>query len=369
MSIFKSLFSRAARLFFGAIIATVCWLPISTIAQPAVAEPADITGINVFGDSLVDAGNVFNLSGFPPSPPYARQLSNGPVWTTQLAEALNLTPVLSTEALPTLANGATSLPAEGINFALAGSLSSQVNVASTNLPGLQQQIVAFRELAQSFPPNPDALYVLLAGGNDYNLAVANPSGNSTLSELPNQVTDNLVNAASALIDAGAQRLLVSNLPDLSGQPLAKLLDQANPQSSVLLSELSLKHNQLLSQKLTALEASSNAEIIQLDLEGLFLTVVQHPEQFGFKNVTEACLIENRLGAQSKSICDNPEAYLFWDERHPTAAGHRAIAQLALSQLVQSDEQTSGQKTSDFLGLFGLVGGLGLVAIILRKRLL
>ena len=372
MSIFKSLSSRTARLFFGALIATVCWLPISAIAQPTTAETADITGLNVFGDSLVDAGNVFNLSGFPPSPPYAQQLSNGPVWTTQLAEALNLTSVLSTEALPNLANGATSLPTEGINFALAGSLSSQVNVASNNLPGLQQQVVAFQEVAQTVPPDPNALYVLLAGGNDYNLAVADPVASSTLAALPDRVTDNLVNAASALIESGAQRLMVGNLPDLSGQPLADSLDRVNPQSSELLSELSLQHNQRLSQKLAALEAASDTEIIQLDLGGLFLTVSQNPEQFGFKNVTDACLIKNQPGAQSESICDNPDEFLFWDEQHPTVAGHRAIAQLALSQLIPEDEQTSSQKTPNSLGflggLLGLMSGVGIVAVVLRRRL-
>ncbi len=386
MSLFNLSASRPARRCLGlispwsrwAIAATVCWLPMGAIAQttpntPHTAPP-EITELNVFGDSLVDAGNLFNLSGFPPSPPYAQQLSNGPVWTTQLADALNLHPVLSTAALPNLANGATALPTEGINYALAGSLTSAANSASRDLPGLQQQITAFKELSQIAPPDPNALYVILAGGNDYNSAVSNPNTlPESLTALPDRVTDNLTNAAAALIESGAQYLLVSNLPDLGGQPMADMLNQVKPQSSQRLSELSARHNQLLSQKLTALEATSGAKIIQLDLGSLFTSAVEDPEDFGFTNVTDPCLIDAQPGFQFKGVCENPDEFLFWDEQHPTEAGHRAIAQLALSQLTQEEDQASqeesqtSQQIPASLGVLGLVGSLGIGVIALRKR--
>lgn len=383
MNRFNLLTSKRYR-FISAIV--VCWLSFasvvfssvvfSSLAQIASANAAtdvakgvttSITGLNVFGDSLVDAGNIFNLTGFPPSPPYAQQLSNGPVWPEQLADKLGINPVLSTEALPTLNNGATSLPAQGINFALAGSLTSQLNSASASLPGLQQQVADFVALTRLMPPDPNALYVLLAGGNDYNSAVTNSTAAATLAALPNQVTDNLINATSALIDAGARHLLVSNLPDLSGQPLADFLNLANPQSAERLSQLSLQHNLLLGQKLDRLEAASNAEIIQLDLAKLFVDTITNPASFGFTNVTTACLSNAQAKPELQHICNNPDEFLFWDDRHPTVAGHRAIAQLAFSNLVQQDPKLSRTKVTVPLGALGLIGGVGIGAIALFKR--
>lgn len=350
------------------IAAIACWLPFFAITQESVSNPATkITGINIFGDSLVDSGNLFNLSELPPSPPYAQQSSNGPVWTAQLATELGLTPTLSTEVLPNLSSGTVTLPTEGINFALAGSLTSELNSASPDLPGLQQQVDAFLEISQLVPPDPDALYVLIAGGNDYNLAVTDPEVIATLEALPNRVTDNLINAVTLLIEAGAERLLIGNLPDLGQTPLAGVLNQADPQSSQLLSRLSAQHNQLLSQKLNNLQTASGIEIVQLDLGRLFSAVTQNPDEFGFANVTDPCLINVQSDVQFDEICNNPHEYLFWDNLHPTEAGHHKIAQLALSVLIQeTDDPTT--KVSEPWGIWGLIaGGIGIAAIALRRR--
>ena len=125
--------------------------------------------------------------------------------------------------LPGLFDGTAAPPTEGINFALAGSLSSDINVSGAPLPGLQQQIETFSALSAVVPPDADALFLLLAGGNDYSEAVSDPA--VSLDLLPEQVTDNLIDAVTALIGQGAQQLLVSNLPDLSLQPFADTLNQ------------------------------------------------------------------------------------------------------------------------------------------------
>ena len=350
-----------------AIALAVGGLPISAIAQePNTSPAAEISGINIFGDSLVDAGNLFNLSGLPPSPPYAQQSSNGLVWAAQLASELDLSPTLSSEVLPNLANGTVTLPTEGINFALAGSLTSEFNSASPDLPGLQQQVASFIEVSQLTPPDPNTLYVLIAGGNDYNSAVTDPAAISSIETLPNQVTDNLTNAAAALIEAGAERLLVGNLPDLGQTPLAIVLNQANPQSSQRLSSLSAQHNQLLSQKLEDLQTASGAEIIQLDLGDLFTAVTQNPAAFGFANVTETCLTNIQSDFQFDEICNNPDEYLFWDNLHPTEAGHREIARLALSQLTLEPE-TPEARLPEPLGILGLASGAGQGYFILDNK--
>jgi phospholipase/lecithinase/hemolysin len=78
------------------LIAPVACL-FALLASSSAAGYAQIT---VFGDSLADAGNVFALTAgtvppltggpFPPSPPYAQRLSNGPVAVEVLAANLGL---------------------------------------------------------------------------------------------------------------------------------------------------------------------------------------------------------------------------------------------------------------------------------------
>lgn len=345
-------FGKKVAIATGTIAITL--LPLQALAK-------DYGALNIFGDSLVDAGNLFNVTGVPPSPPYDQKFSNGPIWVEQLAVELDLEPALVTEAIPNLLSG--KVPTDGINFAFGGALSSGVNVGGPPLPGLQQQIEAFGGIATVIPPKSDALFVLLAGGNDYNEAIFNP-GLVDTAALPGQVTDNLIDAVAALIDSGAKQLLVSNLPDLGQQPFADFLDQINPQSSTLLTGFSTQHNLLLNQKLTALEAASGAQIAQLDLESLLASVISNPAEFGFTNVDQACLTNFQPGFVFEGICENPDEFLFWDNIHPTTQGHALIAQLALETLhedVQEDAQ-SVPEPGGVLGMLVLGGGA-----ILRRR--
>lgn len=333
-------------------------LPLGAIAK-------DYSQINVFGDSLVDAGNIFNLSDgtFPPSPPYAQKFSNGPLWVEQLGAELGLTSELSTAVLPGILAGATPPPADGINFAVGGSFSSDQNVGGAPLPGLQQQIAAFSTLSTAVPPSPDALNVLLAGSNDYNTALSRPNAAIDLQTLPDQVTDNIVNAAALLIGTGADNLFISNLPNLGLQPFADQLNQFNPQSEALLTGLAAEHNQLLSQKLTALAATTDANIIQFDLATALDAVEANPTSFGFTDTSDACLVGSSLTGVFTSLCNNLNEFFFWDSNHPTTAGHAVIAQAALAALGKAPaaptppDGVSVPEPSGVLGMLALSGAI------------
>ncbi len=312
-------------------ISAIALIALSPLQALAADYGKEYNALNIFGDSLVDAGNIFNLTGLPPSPPYDQKLSNGVVWIEPLADELGLKPTLSTDALPALFSG--DLPKEGVNFALAGSLSSDANVGGSLLPGLQQQIETFGAFSSIFPPDSNALFVLLAGGNDYNEALLAPDSlTTTLEDLPNQVTDNLAAATAALIGLGAENLLVADLPNLGLQPFAQQLNQFDPRSSALLTALSAEHNLLLDQKLSALSAASPAKITQLRLSELFDDIATDPGSFGFTNTADSCLTSFQPGFVFEGICDNPDEFVFWDNVHPTAAVHNEIAQFALMAL-------------------------------------
>ncbi|MEL7331661.1 MAG: SGNH/GDSL hydrolase family protein [Cyanobacteria bacterium J06560_2] len=346
--------------------ATLGLLSLSYLLPLQAATAKDYSSLNVFGDSLVDAGNIFNLTGFPPSPLYDQKLSNGPVWVETLAAELDLSPELSSVVLPDILSGTGPVPTAGINYALAGSLSSDLNTGGPELPGLQQQIETFAALSQVAPPDADALHVLLAGGNDYNQAIRNPTADLTL--LPEQVTDNLTTAATTLIGAGAKNLLIVNLPALGDQPLADNLNQLNPQSSTLLTGLSTQHNLLLSQKISALEATTEAHITQLDLAGFFIDATTNPAKFGLTNVENSCLLNPQPDSSASGVCQQPDEFLFWDDIHPTAAVHSAIAQFALTTLNKSaDGPKSDRDSQDIPEPSAIIGLLALASVTLWQQ--
>ncbi len=89
------------------------------------ATAGTFTEINFFGDSLLDQGNLFNLTSLPPSPPYfGGRSSNGKLVSDLLAEELNLNPILSTEL-------ATTIPTQGVNFAFFGATTGNNNVGGS----------------------------------------------------------------------------------------------------------------------------------------------------------------------------------------------------------------------------------------------
>jgi len=267
-------------------------LPIKALAQ-------NFNDIYVFGDSLVDAGNLFVPTGgaLPPSPPYFNgRFTNGLVWVETLAPRL----------------GINTNPAN--NFAVGGATSGTLNVNSAliglPLPGLQTEINSFT--TASGAANPNALYVVWAGANDY-------LGGSTDTTT---VVNNLSNAVTTLTANGAKNIMVVNLPDLGKTTQLRLAP-----NSAAVTALVNTHNSQLTAALQTQAQNLNVNIIPLDTYGLFNEILAEPARYGFTNVTESC-----LNLAAGTVCSNPDQYLFWDDIHPTAAAHGLIGEFAYAVL-------------------------------------
>lgn len=293
-----------------------CLLPLKALATT-------FTQMYVFGDSLSDTGNVFNVSqqtigtGFPPPPYFNGRFSNGPNWVDYLAQDLNLNPTPYTA----LATGI--IPTQGINFAFGGATTGLDNTIAPLLPGLQQQIGLF---ANTVPTDqaadPNALYVLWAGANDY-LPTQSPTFQPF--DNPDTTIGNLSFALNTLATIGAKNFLVLNLPDLGQLPLTN-----NTPISDSLNTLSDLHNTNLNTTLHAFSNTpGNLSIWLVDVNSLIADAFANPGNFGFTNVTDACLnnLDCVVGGQSVQ-----NQYLFWDNIHPTTASHEKIAKLAYSEL-------------------------------------
>ena len=262
----------------------------------SMAHAQTYSKLVVFGDSLSDTGNVFRVSGgtVPASPPYYQgRFSNGPIWTDDLA------------ALP----GVVGSPTE--NLAFGGSRTDTTNNDS-RLPGMQTEVTAY--LAAHPVVDPNALYILWGGGDDY-LSARQPD--------PRVPVGNLTSEITQLALQGAHNFLIPNQSDLgeipatSGTPFSGLLDQATA-----------LHNALLAQSLQNLGLAFPTDTFTLlDVNTLYRQIYSDPSAYGFNDVTHAYL---DVAAVNPGAAGDPNSYVFWDELHPTAHSHQLIADLAYS---------------------------------------
>jgi phospholipase/lecithinase/hemolysin len=271
-------------------ILILCYFPIQAWSFP-------YSEIYVFGDSLSDTGRLFEAIGVPPAPYFEGRLSNGEIWVEILAE----------DFLDLNYNSQT-------NFAWAGATTGTTNVWDDDLPGLQQQVDTYLENTSTADPN--GLYVIWAGGNDFLSGVTNPE-----QAIATAVT-NLITAVTKLRQHGAQHILVPHMSDLGKTPRA--LASGNSEA---MTALTLAFNQALANNLQSLE------VIQVDIPAS-LEMITSPETIAptsakLTNVTEACLDTKAL-----SICETPSHYFYWDDVHPTTVGHQAIALVFYSAVAE-----------------------------------
>jgi outer membrane lipase/esterase len=273
--------------------------------QPQKASAQQFDQYFIFGDSLVDNGNLFRLTGnqVPPAPYFQGRFSDGPVWSEILGSQFQI------------------VPASTNNFAIGGSSSGNVNTLSgalgTQLPSLPFQVNSqFNQFLTQGTVSPNALFVVSAGANDYLFLPTQLRATNTQT-----VVNNISNTVTTLIDKGARNIIVSNLPTLGNTPQEQALGTASVSTN-----LAQSHNQNLNIALGAIARSrSDVNIIPLDLNALFTEVIAKPDRFGLTNVTQPC-----FDRTAGTLCSNRNQYLFWDGLHPTTVGHQIIAQYAAS---------------------------------------
>lgn len=306
----------------------------------AGTAPADpITSIAVFGDSLSDVGNASAATGgaFPPAPYSAGRFSNGSIWVQQLATRLGVSaPTASLSggtdyAFGGAATGSTPLGTQLGTPAGSSPLTTPSGQFITNVPSLPTQVASYLSSLSGGKISPGTLVTVWAGANDFFDGQTNPA-------VPAQ---NVANAVAALINAGARNILVGYLPDLSKTPFGLSSSTATQQG---LQALSAGFNASLHADLSLLSSATGVNIHILDAANLFKQIEANPAGFGFTNVTDQGVLSGNPAAPG---------YLFWDDVHPTTAGHQVIADAAAGA-IGAPEPTS--MTLMGLGIAGLAGG-------------
>jgi outer membrane lipase/esterase len=322
------------------------------IGLAGTAQAGPYSSMVVFGDSLSDTGNVLTLltafgSPFPIFPGAGGRFSNGPIWIDHLATGLGLPAGAAPANL--VFNGSSVVPIGlpgGTNYAWGGARTGLGGSAGPT-SGLVGQLVNWNGSAFSSSlsraADPNALYVVVAGGNDLRDARSANPGNTAgdvaaRTAAAAATAQGVANAVGLLAQAGARHFLVSNLPDLGRSPEA-IVNGVEAASS----DVTARFNAALAMAMGGLDAAFfgatgiDLDIRSMDLAGLSDSVFQDAttnggQFYGISNVSTPCINPVAPGAyyfpgSDDSACGNAG---FSDDLHPSAAFHRLIGQLALS---------------------------------------
>ena len=286
------------------------------VAAPAAAQ---FTGAFFFGDSLSDAGSYRAVAPLPPGTGLFTT-NPGPLWTQVIAQRYGFT--------------ATPSNTGGNDYAWGGARVAEPSPSSPAAIPISTQVSQF--LAKG-APNPTALYSIQGGANDlltqYSLLQA---GQITQEQLQANVAiaaTQLAGDVAKLSAAGAQYILVSNVPDGGKTPFGIDSGQA-----ALFTQLVSFYNSTLQ---TALDGA-NLHVIRLNIFGLQDEVIANPAAYGFTNVKDrACgTVSSLVCAPTNLVTPNAaQTYVFADDIHPTTAETAIYAQYAES-VIAAPQQVS-----------------------------
>ncbi len=325
------------------------------LAMP-VAALASFSNMYVFGDSLSGNGNLYGWTGAPNPVTggiaipvvsfYAPgRFQNGPSYSEMLWSQLQSTGHLSASGNltarglnPVFPSAIDTNPPAGTNYAVGGARSRYHRFdllppapgAATFYPfSLRGQ---FDQYAADVGGIADsgALFVVWSGSNDIADAVvlAGSSGPAAAEARKQAALDDLEGVLGGLVAAGAEYLLVPNLPDLGLFPEV----HGDPQASALATSLSAAYNAALGGIFSSLfSINSDLSLYTFDSFGLFQQLAASPGSYGFTDVTTGCLqgffVAEPTGGPI-SVCGDQTAqdqFLFWDINHPTTRTHQLLA--------------------------------------------
>jgi phospholipase/lecithinase/hemolysin len=267
-----------------------------------VPPPTHYSRLIVFGDSFSDNGTgAWEASShtWPSDPAYhSHSFSNGPVWPILLS---------------------TTLSAPLLDYAVGGATADNSLVTGYTGPNSTIRVPSARDQVEHFladdAPRDDDLFVHFVGANDP-LFDAEVTGAAVASWINADV--------QRLWGAGAKTVLLANYPAVSTFPATY--------GDATYRAVGPRYAASLDRGLVNVEAAWRAylRIGVVNVQGLFEDIVGDPGKYGVsrENVDPPtpCL-KGTYGGGPRSVCTDPERYLFWDGYHPVASVHERIAKL------------------------------------------
>jgi phospholipase/lecithinase/hemolysin len=334
--------------------------PPSPPASPPLPPPS---AVFVLGDSLSDIGNaaaardyLLNVTIDPPTVGLCNptdvlvtmrrcddlffaknRVSDGPVAVEHLAASFGLAPLRpSLHVLPSRARG-------GTVYAVSGG-----KARGSGEDDLARQIDWL--LVDHAPLPADAVYVVMIGSNDAMEALradaATPAGQVRPSTaIVRSTVDSIGTQVERLLDFGARRLIVANVPNLAMLPTVRTRAQATAdeaQNLAMAGELADSFNRSLAARLDRIVGRASSltptpVIARFDLHAALSAARQALAAAG-GNTDDACfdseLYRDTSTAQRRfhADCAPPtvdaaprfERFVFFDRIHPSGAAHAAL---------------------------------------------
>lgn len=235
----------------------------------------------------------------------------------------------------------------GTNFAHGGSGTGRgaadIRGAAVGF-NLREQVNWYLDL---YEPRGDELFIIWTGGNDLFDMLA-----GTIDMTTREAADNVAIAVTVLYDAGARRFFVITAPDLSVTPR-----YGNSSREVLARQMTGDYNTALLRHMDELSLLRDIHITCLDAAPIVRAFVEHPPA-GNTNTTDPAWTGSLFGYFGEGeVVEDPDAYLYWDEQHPTRMGHAMIADVAIAAIEEllvddaAEATTVLEQQSHFAGAF------------------
>ena len=348
--------------------------PASTTPSPQPGAPtqgAPVSALFVLGDSLSDVGNAAGAADYvlgktiaPPTVGLCNpfdvlvlsrgcedviyrksRVSDGPVAVEYLATGLGLGP-----------SGRLSTRAELGRASALITPSRARRPAEGGVEDLGRQVDVL--LLDRAPLATAAVFVVIIGGNDAidALQAANAGGPTAGASSAGIVTAAVAaigDSLERLLDFGARRLVVANVPDLAALPSVREMARSSATPAAVLATataVSDDFDRALAARLDVIEAKRAWDspqppvIVRFDLRAALAAVQQAAEQRG-ANATDACFDsdayrDSALAARNFHPDCAPLAggaprfagFVFWDDVHPTGATHAAVGAALVAEV-------------------------------------
>ena len=252
-------------------------------ASPAYADrdTAQYTSLTVFGDSLVDAGNIFTLTGGA-IPSAANGYFNG-----RFTNGYDYTDLISLELF-----GSASVASlqGGTNFAFGGARAT----TTSGVPDLNEQLGLYAGyLAAGNSVDSNGLYVLNFGGNDIFNAPDDPAAADMFIR---QAASDYAASVQTLNDLGVRNIFLTGFP-------------------VLTDPLSFTAEQYLSEELGMLSLASDTSFFQYSYLDFFQRVMDAPGTLGLPSQDLSMTCQQAGAAAIAAGC---VGIFSFDGTHPTA---------------------------------------------------
>lgn len=275
----------------AALVVTAC---------AAIAPPAAIDRLVVFGDSTVDNGNMLRLTNgrAPPSPNWKGRNSNGPNVAEYLAQRL---------------------AAKHDNYAMSGATSGEQNIVARLAPelaptvgntGVSWQIGVFARDGK--PLGPRDVVILWAGTND--IFGIKRADSKLLERQIVQATRNIESALDRLTGLGARRIVVAT------RTPREALENENDLNGIDL-------NRAIEATAKRVSARSSAKVVFFDAYASISDMMVNPSRYGFVQVNALCVsVPECVGERFDDGLRVADGYVNWDAVHKTTRVHRLMAE-------------------------------------------